>query len=70
MNRVSSYINSNYDSPNIKDIKYTLRLREIEEIDKRFSTKNLLEIVCMDNATGEVNRADNSQGVDQKNFRK
>jgi hypothetical protein len=47
MNRASSFINSNYESPNIKDIKYTLRLREIEEIDKRFSNKNLLEKVGM-----------------------
>jgi hypothetical protein len=40
---MSSYLNNNYNSPDIKDIKHTLRRREIEEIDKKVSSKNLIK---------------------------
>ena len=32
MRNMSSFINKNYDSPNIKDIKKVVRRREIEEL--------------------------------------
>ena len=40
---MSSYLNNNYNSPDIKDIKNNLRRREIEEIDKKVSSKNLIK---------------------------
>lgn len=43
MQQLSSFINNNYDSPNIKDIKKVLRKREIEEIDKKLSSRNLIK---------------------------
>ena len=39
MRRLSSYLNTNYDSPNIMDIMKERRLHEIEEIDRRVSIK-------------------------------
>jgi DNA polymerase sigma len=34
MRTLSSFIHKNYASPNIKDIEYARRRREIEEIDE------------------------------------
>jgi len=41
MRKLSSFINSHYDSPNIMDIMKERRLHEIEEIDRRVTNKNL-----------------------------
>jgi hypothetical protein len=44
MKKISSILFNNYDSPNIKDIKQIIRRREIEEIDKKVSTRKLIQI--------------------------
>jgi len=43
MQKISSFLNNNYDSPNIKDIKQIIRRREIEEIDRKVSTRKLIQ---------------------------
>lgn len=40
LRKLGSFLNTNYDSPNLMDIMKERRLHEIEEIDRRVSSKH------------------------------
>ena len=48
MQAMSSYIDNEYESPNIKQITKIMRLRELEDIDMKLKTKKRVEPVVED----------------------
>jgi hypothetical protein len=68
MRRLSSFIHQNYASPNIKDIEYARRRREIEEIDDNVQRKKQ-DSGMYGRDVGEIIELHKS-GIDKNDFRR
>jgi hypothetical protein len=67
MQRLSSFINNNYASPNIKDIENARRRREIDEIDQNLQRNKIG--ANKTHGLGEINEQHRTL-VDKIDFRK